>query len=125
MVGGNRKNELKALFAAGPIKPAAQPAAAPEIKSAAPAPSTQSVLTAVNSAPTATAAPAADVPRAASSAVRAMGLTLGAISREAEEARHLRQALTEGERVISLDPALIEGSFVSDRLSEEERDDAD
>lgn len=132
MVGGNRKNELKALFAGGPIKPtpvaAPTPGPAPETKSAIP-PKPANELTAVNSGPAAAprAAPSAtpDVPRAASSAVRAMGLTLGAISREAEEARHLRQALTEGERVLSLDPSLIESSFVSDRLSEEERDDAD
>jgi ParB family chromosome partitioning protein len=128
MVGGNRKNELKALFAGGPMKPTPQPTAAPETKSATPAQTGQGELTAVNSAPASAAvAPVSsgDVPRAASGAVRAMGLTLGAISREAEEARHLRQALTDGERVVSLDPSLIDGSFVSDRLSEAERDDGD
>jgi ParB family chromosome partitioning protein len=117
MVGGNRRNELKALFAGGPMKPAAPAGAAPETKSLPESPE----LTAVNSPP----APAPDVPRAASGAVRAMGLTLGTITREAEEARHLRQALFEGERVVSLDPGLIDASFVTDRLTEEERDDGD
>jgi len=114
MAGGNRRNELKALFAGGATQPA------PETKSAVP-PGAAGGLAPVNAA----VPQPSDVPRAASGAVRAMGLTLGAMSREAEEARHLRQALTEGERVVSLDPALIDGSFVSDRLSEEERDDPD
>ena len=134
MVPGNRKNELRALFAGGAAKPEG---AAPEAKSAG----SPGELTAVNSPssgasqpPAAPAAgphplphsyPAGDHPRAASGAVKAMGLTLGAITREAEEARHLRQALTEGERIVSLDPALVENSFVTDRLTQEERDDAD
>lgn len=54
--------------------------------------------------------------RSASGAVKAMGLSLNAITREAEEARVLRQALSEGERVVTVDPARIEASFVEDRL---------
>lgn len=104
MAGRDRKNSIKALFG-GDIVPAADPPGrAPEVKSM-PAP------------------PAGDGPgRAASGAVKAMGLSLTSITREAEE---LRQALAEGERVVSLDPDRIDASFVSDRLSDEERDDPD
>lgn len=112
MAGGNRKNELRSLFSGGPIAPAAVPPRAPETKSMTESPE----LTAVNPAP------ATDIPRASSGAVKAMGLTLGAITREAEEARHLRQALSEGERVLTLDPALIDQSFVSDRIGDGEED---
>ena len=111
MTGRDRKNSLKALFGdAGLPGPDSQltavnnPSAAPETKSGG---DTNSV------------------PRAASGAVKAMGLSLSSITREAEEARVLRQALEHGERVVSLDTALVSGSFVSDRLSEEERDDGD
>ena len=101
MTGRDRKNSIKALFG-GDILPGAE--RAPETKSLPPTP---------------------DVPRAASGAVKAMGLTLSSITREAEEARALRQALEEGERIVSLDPEKIEVSFVSDRLSDEEHDDPD
>jgi ParB family chromosome partitioning protein len=118
MVSGNRKNELRALFAGGPVKPASPSApVVPETKSE---PGGQE-LTAVNSQPRT----AADGARTASGAVKAMGLTLGSITREAEEARHLRQALSDGERVVSLDPALVEASFVADRMTDAERDDPD
>jgi len=98
--GRDRKNSIKALFG-GDILPGGTERA-PETKSAG-----------------------GDTHRAASGAVRAMGLTLSSITREAEEARVLRQALEEGERIVSLDPARIDVSFVSDRLSDEERDDPD
>lgn len=112
MTGRDRKNSLKALF-----------------EPAAPAPETKSLLTAVNGpAGPGDVRPAGEQsppPRAASGAVKAMGLSLSSIAREAEEARALRQALEEGERVVSLDTTLISSSFVSDRLSEEDRDDED
>ncbi|RVH79779.1 plasmid partitioning protein RepB, partial [Sinorhizobium meliloti] len=111
MAGNNRKNELRALFSAG------APAADPQT----PAETASGELTPVNARP---AAPL-DAPRAASGAVKAMGLSLGSITREAEEARVLREALTQGERVVSLDPALVESSFVEDRLTDGEIDDAD
>ncbi|WP_439617356.1 plasmid partitioning protein RepB [Shinella sp.] len=101
MTGRDRKNSIKALFG-GDILPAGD--AAPETKSL----------------------PAAGEPgRTSSGAVKAMGLTLSSITREAEEARALRQALEEGERIVALDTDRIEASFVNDRLSDEERDDAD
>ena len=74
MAGRDRKNSIKALFG-GDIMPAAE--RAPETKSLPPSP---------------------DVPRAASGAVKAMGLTLSSITREAEEARALRQALEDSNR---------------------------
>jgi ParB family chromosome partitioning protein len=111
MTSRDRKNSLKALFDDAAL------------------PGPESQLTAVNSptaAPETKAAGDANiVPRAASGAVKAMGLSLSSITREAEEARALRQALEHGERVVSLDTTLIASSFVSDRLSEEERDDED
>ncbi|WP_439629568.1 plasmid partitioning protein RepB [Shinella sp.] len=101
MTGRDRKNSIKALFG-GDILPAGE--VAPETKSL----------------------PAAGEPgRTSSGAVKAMGLTLSSITREAEEARALRQALEEGERIVALDTDRIEASFVNDRLSDEDRDDAD
>lgn len=127
-MAGNRKNELKALFggALAPATPAAVPA--PEVKSMPPVagqgagaledqPGEKGLLAAGQGDKT--------TPRSASSAVKAMGLSLNAITREAEEARALRQALAEGERVISIDPGRIESSFVEDRLTIEGADDAD
>lgn len=101
MASRDRKNSIKALFG-GDIVPAGTEGA-PETKSM----------------------PPAGEQRAASGAVKAMGLTLSSITREAEEARALRQALQEGERIVSLDTGRIEASFVSDRLSDDERDDPD
>ena len=102
MTGRDRKNSIKALFG-GDMMPAGGEAA-PETKSMPPAGEPQ---------------------RASSGAVKAMGLTLSSITREAEEARALRQALEEGERIVALDTDRIDASFVSDRLSDEERDDPD
>jgi ParB family transcriptional regulator, chromosome partitioning protein len=56
-------------------------------------------------------------PRAASGAVKAMGLSLGGISREIEDARRLKDSLEGAERVVDIDPALVESSFIEDRLS--------
>ncbi len=111
MAGNNRKNELRALFSGS----------APAADQQAPSEAAPGELTPVNVRP---AAPL-DAPRAASGAVKAMGLSLGSITREAEEARVLREALTQGERVVSLDPALVESSFIEDRLTDGEVDDPD
>jgi ParB family chromosome partitioning protein len=54
-----------------------------------------------------------------------MGLSLGTMTREAEEARVLRQALSEGERVVAVHPDKIDSSFVADRLKLDDRDDED
>jgi ParB family transcriptional regulator, chromosome partitioning protein len=107
MMAGSRKKELKALFAGG-LAPAAtspvpKPAPEPEQKQKA----------------------QAQVPRSSSGAIKAMGLSLGSIAKDAEEVRILRQALSEGERVISVPPEQIEASFVEDRLELAGRDDED
>ncbi len=120
MMAGNRKSELKALFGGG-LSPAdvaraagARPSgesegAAPERKSAE-GPQT------AGTGPAGEGATSVPPARSASGAVKAMGLSLNAITREAEEARVLRQALSDGERVVGIDPARIEASFVEDRL---------
>ncbi len=106
-MSGKRRDELKALFTGRPGGPVA-----PETKSAEPAPAEPAV-----------APPRAPEPqRAASGAVRAMGLSLGSLAREAEEARNLRQAFEEGERIVELDCALVESSFVEDRFARGETD---
>src|SRR3954470_17986990 len=53
-------------------------------------------------------------PLVRSGAVGAMGRSLGRIAHAAEEARAMVAA---GDRVVELDPALIDPSFVSDRLA--------
>ncbi len=115
MTGRDRKNNLKALFSAGPIY--------------APAPETKSMGFAEGDGEQTLAGmpgyPQAEGGRAASGAVKAMGLSLDAITREAEEARALRAALEKGDRIVSLDTALIAASFVSDRLTPEDEDDAE
>jgi ParB family chromosome partitioning protein len=95
----SRKNQLRSLFGA-------------------PTPETGSE----NAAP---AAPDAPSKRTTSAAVKAMGLSLGSLSQEAEAARKLRDTLAAGEQVVELDPALIERSPYSDRLSEGARNDED
>jgi ParB family transcriptional regulator, chromosome partitioning protein len=119
MIGKNRKSELRALFSdSAPVqKPAAVETGHDKITHVPG--QTDTVPETVNE-PHATA-----VPRAASGAIKAMGLTLSSITREADEARALRQALDEGERVVALDTAVIDASFVSDRLSDQEKDDPD
>ncbi|OOG62607.1 plasmid partitioning protein RepB [Sinorhizobium sp. A49] len=110
-MAGNRKNELRALFS-GNVTPAA-PAAEQNLTTPAEA-----------AGPKAVPQPA-ETPRAASGAIKAMGLSLGSITREAEEARSLREALHQGERVVELDPDLVDASFVGDRLTDGELDDPD
>ncbi|KOF17217.1 plasmid partitioning protein ParB [Ensifer adhaerens] len=112
-MAGNRKNELRALFS-GNVAPVA-PAPAAEANAA-----TSAEVTALTPA-----TPPADTPRAASGAIKAMGLSLGSITREAEEARSLREVLHQGERVVELDPDLVDASFVGDRLTDGELDDPD
>ncbi|PYE32166.1 MULTISPECIES: plasmid partitioning protein RepB [unclassified Rhizobium] len=121
MMAGNRKSELKALFGGG-LSPADVVRAAEAQKpgpSEGPAPEQKSAENPTN--PGTPGTPGEGVPltphtRSASGAVKVMGLSLNAITREAEEARALRQALSEGEHVVGIDPARIEASFVEDRL---------
>jgi ParB family chromosome partitioning protein len=60
-------------------------------------------------------------PLVGSGAVGAMGRSLGRIAHAAEEARAMVAA---GDRVIELDPALVESSFVADRLATSPEDHA-
>ncbi|MFB9948781.1 plasmid partitioning protein RepB [Rhizobium puerariae] len=109
-MAGNRRHELKALFGGG-LTPS-EPGRAPETKSmpqTEPAPAGQGGLPS----------------RSASGAVKAMGLSLGAMTRDAEEARALRQALSDGERIVTIQPDRIDSSFIEDRLRIDDRDDED
>ncbi|MEO1749065.1 MAG: plasmid partitioning protein RepB [Pseudomonadota bacterium] len=83
-----RKSELRAMFAATPD-------------------------TDVHGQP---AMPAAKRP--SSGAVKAMGLTLGSLAREADEAKRLRKSLEGSDRIVELDPNHIEASLVADRLED-------
>lgn len=116
MAGRERKNSLKELFSGGMAPPAPLTPdllRAPETKSAEPPPAAEE-------------SPASPPPaRAASGAVKAMGLSLNSMAKEVEEARVLRQALQDGERVVQIETDRITQSFVNDRLSDEERDDPD
>ncbi len=58
--------------------------------------------------------------RAASGAVKAMGLSLGSLQRELDEVRAL-----EGERILEIDPQLIDASPYADRLSDGANGDED
>ena len=113
--GRDRKNSIKALFGEA-LTPA------PETKSM-PAADVSPAAGQAHQAPSGQTETNAAPARSASGAVKAMGLSLSSIAREAEEARQLRQALEEGERVISLDTARVDASFISDRLSQGEVND--
>lgn len=55
--------------------------------------------------------------RVPSGAVRAMNLGLQRLSKDAEDAKSLRAQLEQGERVVDLDPDLVDASFVADRIA--------
>ncbi|OWV84156.1 plasmid partitioning protein RepB [Rhizobium sp. R635] len=57
--------------------------------------------------------------RGAAGPVRTMALTLG---RMEEESRAMEEALLSGERIVELDPELIDSSFVRDRLADQPLD---
>lgn len=76
-------------------------------------------------APASSSGAAEQPKRTSSAAVKAMGLSLGALSQEADEARRLRETLAAGERVVEIDPTLIEPSPFADRLSKAAADDPD
>jgi ParB family chromosome partitioning protein len=99
MADKNRRDQLKALFET------VETISAPEQKPAELAPTRQS----------ASVEPLK--PRAASGAIKAMGLSLGGISKELEDARRLKESFEGSERIVELDPALVESSFIEDRLS--------
>ena len=102
MAGTIRKKELKAMFSGG----------------TEPLPADLETKSATDGGDAATE-------RMPSGAVKAMGLTLSAISRDAEETQSLRRALEQGDRVVALDPALVDVSFIGDRLVIDGQDDLD
>ncbi|TAX90128.1 plasmid partitioning protein RepB [Rhizobium leguminosarum] len=60
--------------------------------------------------------------RGSAGPVRTMALTLG---RMEEESRAMQEALLSGERIVELDPDLIDSSFVRDRLADQPLDTED
>ncbi|UTV41910.1 plasmid partitioning protein RepB (plasmid) [Ensifer adhaerens] len=56
------------------------------------------------------------VPQKPAGAVRAMNLSLGRLNEEAAAARELRDAIAAGDKVIELDPSLVEVAFIRDRI---------
>lgn len=111
MAGQNRKNQLKVLF-----QPVGLPAAEGDVdKTAAVAPARPEK----SSVPVPAAPPEARS-RTASGAVKAMGLSLGGLSREIQDARRLKESLAAADRVVEIDPQLIDTSFVSDRLGHDD-----
>ncbi|WP_036279133.1 plasmid partitioning protein RepB [Methylocystis sp. ATCC 49242] len=55
-------------------------------------------------------------PHKVSGAVKAMNLGLQRLSEDAAAAKALRETLAAGEQVVELDPALVDSSFIKDRL---------
>ncbi|EHS51787.1 plasmid partitioning protein RepB [Rhizobium sp. PDO1-076] len=49
-------------------------------------------------------------------AVRAMNLSLGKLGEEAAAAKSLRESLASGQKVVEIDPGLVEMSFIRDRI---------
>ncbi|WP_421091291.1 plasmid partitioning protein RepB [Pseudochrobactrum sp. MP213Fo] len=131
----SRKNQLKALFGAPPPEPK------PVIKTEdQPETHTHSETEAVHTntqhqqlppqlaqqpayAPQKPAEPAIRSAASRSGAVKAMGLSLADMSRELETAKQLSKSLAKGDQIVELDAALIDGSFVEDRLTRQETDD--
>jgi ParB family chromosome partitioning protein len=60
-----------------------------------------------------------------SGALRAMGLQLEQMSAEASETRELKSKIASGDQIVSLDPALFDPSFISDRIAIEDDPDFD
>lgn len=111
-----RKDHLKALFG-GDAGDGDAPSPAPSQKKEA-APETKAV-----DAPVSHVAAQPDETRSASGAVKAMGLSLGSMTRELEDARALKDNLARGERIVAIDTGLIDPSLVRDRLSRDENGD--
>jgi ParB family chromosome partitioning protein len=65
---------------------------------------------------TKTEAPQTPVAHKPAGAVRAMNLSLGRLNEEAAAAKELREAIAAGDKVVELDPALVEVSFIRDRI---------
>lgn len=121
MNSSSRKNQLKALFGAPstpPIQSTPSEVLVPSIQPQNDEP-----------VPTVTPETTTEMPMRSSAsrsgAVKAMGLSLADMSRELETAKQLTESLAKGDQVVELDAALIDGSFVEDRLTLQETDDPD
>ncbi|NKM56076.1 plasmid partitioning protein RepB [Rhizobium anhuiense] len=66
--------------------------------------------------PTRPEAPIAQPPHRPSGAVKAMNLSLGRLGEEAAAAKALRESLASGDKVLEIDPAAVEMSFIRDRI---------
>ncbi|MBY4591208.1 MULTISPECIES: plasmid partitioning protein RepB [Rhizobium] len=61
-------------------------------------------------------AQSAPPPHRPSGAVKAMNLSLGRLGEEAAAAKALRESLASGDKVLEIDPAAVEMSFIRDRI---------
>ncbi|HWD14235.1 plasmid partitioning protein RepB [Pseudochrobactrum sp. sp1633] len=120
MNSSSRKNQLKALFGA-PVVPTPEPKVAEQSAPLAP----QAIPAENLTTPEKTADTPMRSQASRSGAVKAMGLSLADMSRELESAKQLSESLAKGDQVVELDAALIDGSFVEDRLTRQETDDPD
>lgn len=75
------------------------------------------MLAPIAAQPAADRAPAR--PAMKSGSLKAMGLSLQSLSEDAEAAQVLREQIDAGAHIIELDPDLIDGSFIRDRLPDE------
>lgn len=93
----SRKDDLRSMLS-GPLTPSVAPIAS----------------VAINNAPITDSDDSRE--RRGSGAVRAMGLSLDRLKSDAQSARDMKEAMQSGEVVVDLDPALIDDSFINDRL---------
>ncbi|OAV49841.1 plasmid partitioning protein RepB [Rhizobium sp. WYCCWR10014] len=66
--------------------------------------------------PTRPDVPSLQQPHRPSGAVKAMNLSLGRLGEEAAAAKALRESLASGDKVLEIDPAAVEMSFIRDRI---------
>lgn len=66
--------------------------------------------------PTRPEVPSVQQPHRPSGAVKAMNLSLGRLGEEAAAAKALRESLASGDKVLEIDPASVEMSFIRDRI---------
>ncbi|MBY5349861.1 plasmid partitioning protein RepB [Rhizobium leguminosarum] len=66
--------------------------------------------------PTRPEVPSVQQPHRPSGAVKAMNLSLGRLGEEAAAAKALRDSLASGDKVLEIDPAAVEMSFIRDRI---------
>jgi ParB family chromosome partitioning protein len=113
----SRRDQLKALFAGGE----APSPAAPEVKNL---PGTLGIVPShALGQPAGQGTGPVQPPRAASGALKAMGLELDGLRESAAEAEALRAQLSAGDAVVSVDPSLVDNAFFRDRMETDPADD--